>query len=114
MVSVMSEDDDGFVLSFLKSLFKNKLLQDARDPIFEFSLPSSSTSRYALYAPGFELWKQLGMVRFFRFAQVTLCKSRSNKRVAGDLKKMFLHRTTSWRLADEQKNKTRMLEVNYI
>ena len=65
-----SDKNDGFglLLSFVKSLFANKLLEDERNPIYEFSsLPPpffdhSTNSKYALYAPGFELWKQLGMV----------------------------------------------------
>ena len=51
--------------SFLKGMFSDKCIVDDRDPLMRFTMPLlvDETTEFELFAPKFEPWKQLAIVR---------------------------------------------------
>ena len=51
--------------SFLKGMFSEKCIVDDRDPLLRFTMPLlvDDTTEFGLFAPKFEPWKQLAIVR---------------------------------------------------
>lgn len=49
------------MLSFVKNLFANKLVEDNREPLLQFQIPNGEN--FAILAPQLELWIQLAYVR---------------------------------------------------